>query len=39
VGIVVVAEAAEPAGTVAVVEPAGIAAEAALEVCCYYYRP
>ena len=33
------AEAAEPAGTVAVMEPAGIAAEAALEVCCYYYRP
>ena len=30
------AEVAESAGTVAVVEPAGIAAEAALEVCCYY---
>jgi len=36
VGIVVVVEAAEPE---AVVEPAGIAAEAALEVCCYYYCP
>ena len=33
------AEAAEPVGIVAVVEPAGIVAEAALEVCCYYYRP
>jgi len=39
VGIVVVVEAAEPAGIVAVVEPAGIAAEAVFEVCCYYYCP
>lgn len=30
------AEAAEPE---AVVEPAGIAAEAVFEVCCYYYCP
>ena len=29
-------EVAEPE---AVVEPAGIVAEAALEVCCYYYCP
>jgi hypothetical protein len=36
VGIVVVAEAAEPE---AVVEPAGIVAEVALEVCCYCYCP
>jgi hypothetical protein len=38
-GIVVVAETAEPVGIVAVVEPAGIAAEAVLEACCYYYCP
>jgi len=36
VKVVVVAEVAEPE---AVVEPAGIVAEAALEVCCYYYCP
>jgi len=42
VGIVVVVEVAEPEAVeieVVVVEPAGIAAEAALEVCCYYYCP
>ena len=33
------AEAAEPVGIVAVVETAGIAAEAALEVYCCYYCP
>ncbi len=35
-------EVAEPEAVeieVVVVEPAGIAAEAALEVCCYYYCP
>ena len=36
VGIVVVAEAAEPAGIVAVVEPAGIVAEAVFEAVIYY---
>lgn len=30
---------AEAAGIVAVVEPAGIVAEAAFEVCCCYYCP
>ena len=39
VGIVVVAEAAEPVGIVVVVTPAGIVAEAALEVYCCYYCP
>jgi len=39
VGIVVVVEAAEPVGIVAVVEPAGIAAEAVFEVCCCCYCP
>lgn len=37
--VVVAAEAAEPVGIVAVVEPAGIVAEAVFEVCCCYYCP
>jgi len=36
VGIVVVAEAAEPVGIVAVVEPAGIVAEGVFGVVVYY---